>query len=226
LAIGPVFLFFGAERECSMILEACVGTVEQAVRAERNGAGQLELCDRLDLDGTTPPTDLVQAVLDAVSLPVKVILNPVAFDYCYNGSQMDGIVRSMRELESLGVSGFVFGALTEQKLPDIEAVKRIAESTSLPLTFHKAIDQTSDLEWALGMLIEADCVRFVLSSGGEKTAAAGQVQLGRMRDRLAQGNSSIELIAAGSITAGNLPTLHQKLGLTYYHGKRVVDVAD
>ena len=36
-----------------MILEACVGNVEDAIRAQINGADQLELCDRLDLDGTS-----------------------------------------------------------------------------------------------------------------------------------------------------------------------------
>lgn len=206
-----------------MILEACVGSVEQAIRAQQQGADQLELCDRLDLDGTTPPIALVEAVLDAVSLPVKVILNPIAFHYSYSASQIEDIVSSVRQLQPLGVAGFVFGALTQQGLPDLEAVKRIADSTSLPLTFHKAIDQTIDLERALDMLIEADCVRYVLSSGGQKTAVAGQVQLGRMRDLITSRNSPIQLIAAGSITAGNLPTLHQQLGLNYYHGKRVVD---
>lgn len=205
-----------------MILEACVGTVEDAVRAQRHGADQLELCDRLDLDGTTPSVELVRVVMAAVELPVKVILNPEPFNYVYSAKQIDGIIESVNRLEPLGVAGFVFGALTDSGLPDLVALKRIAGATSLPLTFHKAIDQATDLNRALEMLIEANDVQFVLSSGGQKTAVAGQTQLGQMRDMLAAAESSIGLIAAGSITADNLPELHQILGLRHYHGKRVV----
>ena len=37
-----------------MVREACVETVEEAIKAEANGADQIEFCSRLDLDGLTP----------------------------------------------------------------------------------------------------------------------------------------------------------------------------
>jgi copper homeostasis protein len=205
-----------------MILEACVGSVADAVFAQQNGAHQIELCDRLDLDGTTPSTELVCSVLEAIEIPVKVILNPVPFEYRYSVAQLDGIIDTMRQFESLGVSGFVFGALTIDGLPDLQAVERIAAATELPLTFHKAIDQTVDLDQAVRMLVDANLVRFILSSGGKATASEGESALVRMRDLLAESGSEIQLIAAGSITANNLAELHDSLGLTHYHGKKIV----
>ena len=210
-----------------MILEACVGTVEDAIRAQTNGADQLELCDRLDLDGTSPPRELVAAVCSAVSIPVKVILNPVPYEYSYSAQQLDGILAYMVLLEDLNVTGFVFGALGSDKMPDLAAVEKIASATSLPFTFHKAIDETADILLALSQLAESKLVQFVLTSGGKPTAQQGQGGLIEMRDSLAaqtpNGEQPIKLIAAGGITSANLPELDQALGLEYYHGKKIVD---
>jgi len=168
-----------------MILEACVGNVDDAIRAQTNGADQLELCDRLDLDGTSPPRELVAAVCAAVSIPVKVILNPAPFKYSYSDQQLDGILTYMASLENLNVAGLVFGALDSDKMPDLAAVGKIANATSLPLTFHKAIDETADILLALAQLVESKLVQFVLSSGGLPTAQQGQGRLIEMRDQLA-----------------------------------------
>lgn len=203
-----------------MILEACVGTVEDAIRAQTNGADQLELCDRLDLDGTSPPRELVAAVCQAVSIPVKVILNPVSFEYSYSPQQLDDILAYMASLEDLKLAGFVFGAIDQHQMPDLAAVEKIATATKLPITFHKAIDDTADILAATKLIAQSNLVRFILSSGGFPTAQQGQGRLIEMRDRL-DGHPT-KLIAAGSITSANLPELHQALGLEHYHGKRIV----
>jgi len=166
-----------------MILEACVGTVEDAVAAQTNGADQLELCDRLDLDGTSPPRELVVAVCQAVSIPVKVILNPVSFDYSYSADQLDDILAYMASLEDLKLAGFVFGTLDQHKMPDLGAVEKIATATDLPITFHKAIDDTADILAALDHIAQSNLVQFVLSSGGSPTAQQGQGRLIEMRDQ-------------------------------------------
>ena len=210
-----------------MILEACVGNVEDAIRAQTNGADQLELCDRLDLDGTSPPRELVAAVCSAVSIPVKVILNPVPFEYSYSAEQLNGIIAYMASLDDLNVAGFVFGALDSQQMPSLGAVEKIASATSLPITFHKAIDETADNLSALSQLAKSKLVQFVLTSGGQPTAQQGQGGLIEMQDLLTaqtpSGEQPIKLIAAGGITSANLLKLDQALSLEYYHGKKIVD---
>ena len=209
-----------------MILEACVGSVVDAIHAQANGADQIELCDRLDLDGTTPPRELVAAVCSAVTIPVKVILNPVAFEYSYSDEQLNGILAYMASLENLTVAGFVFGALDKQQMPDLEAVERIAEATTLPITFHKAIDNATDILSALDQLTQSKLVQFVLSSGGHPTAHQGRRKLVEMRDQLSaqtpEALHPIQLIAAGGITSASLSEIDQALSLKHYHGKRIV----
>jgi len=189
-----------------MILEACVGNVIDARRAQTNGADQLELCDRLDLDGTSPPRELVAAVCEAVSVPVKVILNPVPFEYSYSQPQLDDILAYMTSLADLNVAGFVFGSLDQHQMPDLAAIEKVATATRLPITFHKAIDDTADMLSALDLLAKSKLVQFV-----------------EMRDLLADSTTDMQLIAAGSITSANLPELDQALGLEYYHGKKIVE---
>jgi len=160
----------------------------------------------------------------ALKLMVPTNLN---FKYSYSDQQLDGILTYMASLENLNVAGLVFGALDSDKMPDLAAVGKIANATSLPLTFHKAIDETADILLALAQLVESKLVQFVLSSGGLPTAQQGQGRLIEMRDQLAaqtpEGGQPIKLIAAGSITSANLSEIDQALGLDYYHGKKIVD---
>ena len=55
-------------------LEVIACSVEDAVAAERGGADRLELISHYEVGGLTPPLELVQDVLAAVSIPVRVIL--------------------------------------------------------------------------------------------------------------------------------------------------------
>ena len=42
-----------------IIKEVCVDSLEEALKAEKNGANRIELCGRLDLDGLTPSRELI-----------------------------------------------------------------------------------------------------------------------------------------------------------------------
>jgi len=92
--------------------------------------------------------------------------------------------------------------------------------TNLPITYHKAIDASPDIIQSTQHLIDQQIVSSILSSGGMKTAIEGIDMLRKMQSILH--HSSISLIAAGRITSKNLMQLHDDLGLSYYHGKKVV----
>ena len=44
----------------NIIREACVGSVEQAMIAEKRNADRVELCSELDLDGLTPDRNIMR----------------------------------------------------------------------------------------------------------------------------------------------------------------------
>ena len=202
-----------------IIKEACVESVREAISAANLGAQQLELCVRLDLDGNSPPLDLIEKVLSAVSIPVKVIVNPFPYHYQYTRTEKEEIVDYINKLKSASIAGLVLGPMTRDYLPDIDFLKQIRQLTSLPITFHKAIDQ-GDIPKSIDMLKEVQVVDYILSSGGAPSAQEGKATLLQMKAQLS--DSNISLIAAGKITEENLDNLHASLQLDYYHGRKIV----
>lgn len=204
----------------SLHLEACVGNLQEALKAEKLGATQIELCDRLDLDGTSPPLEVIQSVISELKIPVKVIVNPNPYHYTYSEKDIQKILDYIKLLDPLDIAGIVFGPLTSDGRPDLSALHTIASHTNLPITFHKAIDQSKDIFESTSLLADQGIVKFILSSGGKSTAAEGQDNLMKMQTILK--GSTLQLIGAGKITHENLETLHHNLNLNYYHGKKIV----
>lgn len=205
-----------------MILEACVGNLNDALSAQQKGAQQIELCDRLDLDGNNPSLEMIKEVTTSLDIPVKVIVNPKPFDYTYNDDELGRIKDYIQSIALFNVAGIVFGPVDSEGMPDLNAIKIISTCTDLPVTFHKAIDASPNILMSLQMLVDQGVVKYILTSGGAKTAELGIKMLSEMDDMIKRNNSTIQLIGAGKITDKNLHSLHETLSLNYYHGKLIV----
>lgn len=204
-----------------MIIEACVETLDQSVLAEQLGADQLELCARLDLGGISPSYTLIKSVLDHVNIPVKIMLRPRGGSFIYTDKEILLMQKEVELHSTLAIDGFVFGCLNKEHQPDIKQTKMICSWVhGKSLTFHKAIDDCTDIFSALKELEQTD-VEFILSSGGKLTAAAGAETLARMQDL-----STLKIIAAGKITKDNLTAIAKKTRLNYFHGRKIVGRLD
>ncbi len=202
------------------LIEACVETVAEAVKAEENGADRLELCANLDQDGLTPSFELVREVITQVSIPVFTMIRPHGGPFRYTDHDIQVMHRTIFMFQSLGVKGFVTGMLDYRNLPDIELVNKLVRSSEpLPVTFHKAIDQTSDILHAASLLSQHTDVRAILTSGGKPDAWQGREQIRQLIRRMGK---RIQIIAAGRITRDNLTDIHKVIQAEAYHGRRIV----
>ena len=108
--------------------------------AEKKGADRVELCSRLDLDGLTPERKIIEKVLGALSIPIKIMIRPRAGNFSYNEQELNEMKEDILFCKDLNVQGVVFGILNQNKTIDMENMKYLSDTADdLDITFHKAI---------------------------------------------------------------------------------------
>jgi copper homeostasis protein len=207
------------------VFEACIETLDQAVVAHREGAQQAEICSHLDLDGLTPEIDLVEEIIKTIGLGAKVMIRSRGGDFQYTQDEVNEMIRSILRFKVLRVAGFVFGATkidTDNKtVLDMATLYQMCKAAHpYPVTIHKAIDVCSDIVAETEKLLAIANVDFILSSGGKPTAVEGISTLAAMQKST---GSTIKVIAAGKVTQSTIPIIHRQTGITYFHGKRIME---
>lgn len=204
----------------NLILEACVETLEDAIRAEQSGASRIELCGDLSVGGITPSEELTLACLRALKIPIMAMVRPRGGDFVYAENEFDEMKKSIEFFKKAGVAGVVFGILDEKKEVDLEKTSTLARlSKPLLVTFHKAIDETPDPVKSVQLLTQVPDIQRVLTSGGAETALDGAEVLRKMKE---VSTGKITILAAGKVTKQNLMQVHAAVRTTEYHGKRIV----
>ena len=204
----------------NICLEACVETLEEAILAERNGANRLELCSRLDLDGLTPNLNLTKKVMEKISIPIKVMIRERDGNFVYSNDEILSMQNQIENFKSIGILEVVFGTLNINNKVDIQVTNRLAKHAfPMNVTFHKAIDQTTNILSELQTIKSIPEINSVLTSGGKSNAESGYKII---KEMINVADNKINIIAAGSITNKNLEYLHKKIGAMDYHGKKIV----
>lgn len=204
-------------------LEVCVGSLDDAILAERCGAQRLELNAALPLGGLTPSAGLLREVLAAVSIPVIAMVRPRPGGFCYSESDWRTMLAELDMILQAPVAGVAIGVLTDLRDVDTRRLHELAKRTvGRELVFHRAFDLTHHWPAALEQLIAAG-VKRVLTSGQQSTALAGAATLQRIL-QLADGR--IEIVAAGGITPDNLESLLEHVPMRQIHGSFSMPAVD
>lgn len=186
------------------LLEICVETVEAAVAAARSGADRIEFCEDLSVGGVTPSTELLRAVRGAVKIPVHSMVRPRGGDFCYSDEEFRRMKEEIRAAQSHGMNGIVLGILTEQSEIDGQRTGELVElAKPLPVTFHRAFDETPELFAALEAVIATGAAR-ILTSGGAGDAVEGGDKLAKL---VRTADRRIVVMPGGGIRPENLATV-------------------
>jgi copper homeostasis protein len=203
-----------------LVLEACVETLEDALAAEQRGASRIELCSSLDQDGLTPSNEVTKLCLEHLSIPIMAMVRPRGVDFVYSENEIRQMETEIEFFKQAGVGGVVFGLLTRDGEIDVENTMRLAKlAFPLKVTFHKAIDYTTDILKSFQELNGIEGITRVLTSGGMDTAWNGRFILKEMNDLPER---KINIIAAGKVLPENREQIAEFTGITELHGKRVV----
>ena len=183
------------------LLEISVETLEGVLAAERGGADRIELCGDLSAGGVTPGVDLVHAVRNQIRIPVFVMVRPRAGDFVYSNSEFEMMKRSIVDAKESCVDGVVLGILRSDRGVDVERTRELVNlARPLPVTYHRAFDESADLHQALEDVIETGAAR-ILTSGGAKSAEEGAAVLAEL---VQGGGERIIILPGAGINASNI----------------------
>ena len=203
-----------------IIKEACVETLEQAMNAEKQGANRVELCGDLSVGGITPSDALVTATVNALSIPIMLMVRPRGGDFVYSEQEFDEMLHTIERFKAMGVAGVVFGCLTVDHQIDVAKTRALAVAARpMEVTFHKAFDALDDQLEGLAVLKKIKGIHRVLTSGGAATAKQGSAMLIQL---IAESKGVITILSAGKITATNLEEHDAIIGGKEYHGRLIV----
>ncbi len=201
------------------VKEVCVESFQETIAAVAAGATRIELCEHLGCGGTTPSYGTIKHVMEKFDLPVMVMIRPRGGDFCYTQDEYQIMCSDIEVCKKLNATGVVFGLLNHDNTIDIERTASLVElARPLQVTFHKAIDDCTDLLLAVAQL-KSIGVNRILTSGGKATAMEGEETL---RNMIKIAENQLRIIVAGKVTYENFEEIRKSIPSTDYHGRRLV----
>jgi copper homeostasis protein len=200
----------------TILVEAAVESLEDAMAAVAGGADRLELCAELSVGGTTPGQSLIAEVVGRVDVPVLAMIRPRGGSFVYSVAETDRMRRDIEMAMDSGAAGVVLGVLDEDSridLPRTESLARIAGAGRV--TFHRAFDRTPDLHASADALVSLGVPR-VLTSGGAATAAEGVEALAALVERVGE---RLCILAGGGVRASNVADTVDRTGVREVHAR-------
>jgi copper homeostasis protein len=178
----------------------------------------VELCLDLDEGGTTAPAELIADVVRRVRIPVFVLIRPRTGAFVYSDAEIEIMTRGIESAAAMGAAGIVSGALTRDRLIDVERTRTVLKSAGeLPVTFHRAFDAVLEPLDALERLIDLGVSR-VLTSGAADTALQGAGAIAALRERARE---RIGIVAGGGVRKHNVSEVIAHTGVSEVHGRLV-----
>jgi len=201
-------------------LEIACFNPESAIIAAQAGADRIELCDGIEVGGTTPDLETTQKVLTQVPIPVYVMVRPRGGDFVYTDAEFQAMKDSIADFKKLQVHGLVFGILKEDDTLDEERNRLlVALAHPIPCTFHRAFDRVSNWETALEQIIDCGFTT-ILTSGTKANVVEGIHELQAMQQKAAD---RIAIMPGGGLRSSNVRQIVNTTGVHFVHSSAITD---
>ncbi|WP_369903300.1 copper homeostasis protein CutC [Bacillus manliponensis] len=197
------------------MLEVIATCLEDVKRIEQAGGGRIELISAYTEGGLTPSYAFIKKAVEAVHIPVHVMIRPHAKSFVYTSDEIEMMKEDIEIVKKHGAAGVVLGVLNKNNEIDEKALAQLLTATDgLNVTFHRAIDETKNLVQAIEVLKKFPNVTHVLTSGGQGAVEDNIAVLQDMQ-RICEGQ--IQLIVGSGVTKDNIQQLLHKTGIKQAH---------
>ena len=195
-------------------LEVCCDSLDSVLSAVRGGASRIELCSALTEGGLTPSVGMVREALRISSVPINVLIRPRGGDFLYSPAEWQAMQEDVAAMRDLGVHGVVIGGLLADGRIDEEHTAQLVEQAgSLSVTFHRALDMSSDPEAGIASLCEMGVHR-LLTSGMAATALEGVARILQWQQQFGE---RLILMPGCGVNSTNVAEIVRRTGATEVH---------
>jgi copper homeostasis protein len=144
------------------------------------------------------------------------MIRPRAGDFVYSSAEFAAMERSTVGAKESAMDGVVLGVLTKDHRVDVQRTRALVElAKPLPVTYHRAFDESADLHQALEDVIQSGAKR-ILTSGGAKSASEGAALLAELIE--AAGERIVIVPGAGINGANVMEVARQTLAREFHSG--------
>ncbi len=197
-----------------LLIEVCCGSAQSAINAQEGGAHRVELCQNLEVGGTTPSAGDILLTRSRLTIDVNVLIRPRDGDFLYSENELNIIRQDIAFCKSAGVNGVVMGFLTKDGEIDQQLIKEMMElARPMSVTFHRAFDLCRNPKTALEQLIDLGVDR-LLTSGQKPTALEGAPLI---KSLVQQAGKYLTIMPGSGIREHNICELLKLTGAREFH---------
>ncbi len=167
-----------------MLLEVIGICLKDVKAAEKYHADRVELCQSIAEDGLTPSYGLIKSAVEAVNIPINVMVRPHNKSFVYDKDDLIAMCHDIQAIKQIGANGIVIGPLTQEGIIDEPTLKVLLEAADgLEVTFHRAFDFVRDQMEALETILKYKQITTILTAGGDGPATDSAANLIRLIEK-------------------------------------------
>ncbi len=201
-------------------IEIACFNLESVLIAQKAGVDRVELCADMSVGGTTPTIEMIQQARENLIIDLYLMIRPRGGNFVYSEAEFKQMKSEIETIKKLGVNGFVFGILKDDKTINIEQNKVLVElAKPFPCTFHRAFDEVLDYEKALEDVISCG-FSTILTSGTFPNVMEGKEVL---RQLVIQAKNRIKIMPGGGLRSTNISELNEMVNANWYHSSAITD---
>jgi copper homeostasis protein len=182
-------------------IEIACFNLESALIAQNSGADRVELCADMSVGGTTPTVEIIQQARENLTIDLYVMIRPRGGNFVYSGAEFEQMKSEIETVKKLGVNGFVFGILNEDKTINLEQNK--------VLNVDKALEDVISCGFST-----------ILTSGTFPNVMEGKEVLKQL---VKQANNRIEIMPGGGLRSTNISELNEMVNANWYHSSAITN---
>jgi copper homeostasis protein len=178
------------------VLEVIATSLEDALEAERGGAGRIELVRALAMGGLTPDLQLPGSVSTRVKIPVRVMIRESDASTAHSEEEFERLEGEVDRLKAAPIQGLVFGFVRRGEI-ETEKVERLLKRmpSHWRVTFHRAFEAVAHPFASLETLKRYPEIDRLLTNGIESDDAGDRRR--RLEELQNHAGDSLTIIAAG-----------------------------